>query len=79
MNTILETYKSTDAKCSFLNCFSDSTLPVSPKSRILFILGDRKYVFIKKLIAMPIPTTIPKKNSASAKIKNIMSRLKNRS
>ena len=33
-------------------------------------------MFIKKLIAMPIPTTIPKKNPASAKIKNISVEIK---
>ena len=40
------------------------------KSRILFIRGVKRYVFIKKPL-ITIPATIPKENSASAKNKNI--------
>lgn len=71
MNTILIKYKRTDARWSILNFFSEPVVPVIIKSRILFIRGVKRYVFIKKPTAITIPATIPKENSASAKNKNI--------
>ena len=71
MKTILIKYKRTDAKWSILNFFSEPLTPVIIKSRILFIRGVKRYVFIKKPTAITIPATIPKENSASAKNKNI--------
>ena len=70
-NIMLSKYKSTDAICMFLNPFSESGRPSSIKSRILFILGVKKYVLIKKLIAIAIPNIIPETKSPNEKNKNI--------
>ena len=71
INITLSKYKSTEAICRFLNPFSDPERPSSIKSRILFILGVKKYVLIKKLIAIVIPSIIPETNSPNEKNKNI--------
>ena len=71
INITLSKYKSTEAICKFLNPFSESRRPSSIKSRILLILGVRRYVLIKKLIAMAIPNIIPKIKSPNEKNKNI--------
>ena len=67
----LSKYKSTEAICRLLNPFSEPGGPSSIKSRILFILGVKKYVLIKKLIAMAIPKIIPETKSPNEKNKNI--------
>ena len=69
-------YKRTDIAWSVLNFFSAPVWPAIIKSRILFIRGVKRYVFIKKLTAITIPATIPKENSASAKNKNIAVEIK---
>ena len=71
INIKLSKYKSTEAICRFLNPFSESGRPSSIKSRILLILGVKKYVLIKKLIAIAIPNIIPKTKSPNEKNKNI--------
>ena len=71
INIMLSRYKSTEAICRFLNPFSESWRPSSIKSRILLILGVKKYVLIKKLIAIAIPNIIPKIKSPNEKNKNI--------
>ena len=71
INITLSKYKSTEAICNFLNPFSEPRRPSSIKSRILFILGVKKYVLIKKLIAIAIPNIIPKTKSPNEKNKNI--------
>ena len=71
INITLSKYKSTEAICRFLNPFSDPRRPSSIKSRILFILGVKKYVLIKKLIAIAIPNIIPETKSPNEKNKNI--------
>ena len=71
INITLSKYKSTEAICRFLNPFSDPGRPSSIKSRILFILGVKKYVLIKKLIAIAIPNIIPETKSPNEKNKNI--------
>ena len=71
INITLSKYKSTDAICKFLNPFSEPGRPSSIKSRILFILGVKKYVLIRKLIAMAIPNIIPETKSPNEKNKNI--------
>ena len=71
INIMLSKYKSTEAICRFLNPFSEPERPSSIKSRILFILGVKKYVLIKKLIAIAIPNIIPKTKSPNEKNKNI--------
>ena len=71
INTTLSKYKSTEAICRFLNPFSEPGWPSSIKSRILFILGVKKYVLIKKLIAITIPNIIPETKSPNEKNKNI--------
>ena len=71
INTTLSKYKSTEAICRFLNPFSEPGRPSSIKSRILFILGVKKYVLIKKLIAIAIPNIIPETKSPNEKNKNI--------
>ena len=71
INITLSKYKSTEAICRFLNPFSESGRPSSIKSRILFILGVKKYVLIKKLIAIAIPNIIPETKSPNEKNKNI--------
>ena len=71
INNMLSKYKSTEAICRFLNPFSEPGRPSSIKSRILFILGVKKYVLIKKLIAIAIPNIIPKTKSPNEKNKNI--------
>ena len=71
INIMLSKYKSTEAICRFLNPFSESGRPSSIKSRILLILGVKKYVLIKKLIAITIANIIPEKNSPIEKNKNI--------
>ena len=71
INITLSKYKSTEAICRFLNPFSEPGRPSSIKSRILFILGVKKYVLIKKLIAMAIPNIIPETKSPNEKNKNI--------
>ena len=71
INITLSKYKSTDAICKFLNPFSEPGRPSSIKSRILFILGVKKYVLIKKLIAIAIPNIIPETKSPNEKNKNI--------
>ena len=71
MNITLIKYKSTEAICRFLNPFSEPGRPSSIKSRILFILGVKKYVLIKKLIAIAIPNIIPETKSPNEKNKNI--------
>ena len=71
INIMLSKYKSTEAICRFLNPFSEPGRPSSIKSRILFILGVKKYVLIKKLIAIAIPNIIPKTKSPNEKNKNI--------
>ena len=71
INITLIKYKSTDAICRFLNPFSKPGRPSSIKSRILFILGVKKYVLIKKLIAIAIPNIIPETKSPNEKNKNI--------
>ena len=68
---MLSKYKSTEAICRFLNPFSEPVRPSSIKSRILFILGVKKYVLIKKLIAIAIPNIIPETKSPNEKNKNI--------
>ena len=70
-NIMLSKYKSTEAICRFLNPFSEPGRPSSIKSRILFILGVKKYVLIKKLIAIAIPNIIPETKSPNEKNKNI--------
>ena len=72
INITLRKYKSTEAICRFLNPFSDPERPSSIKSRILFILGVKKYVLIRKLIAIAIPNIIPETKSPKEKNKNIM-------
>ena len=71
INITLSKYKSTEAICRFLNPFSEPGRPSSIKSRILFILGVKKYVFTKKLIAIAIPNIIPETKSPNEKNKNI--------
>ena len=71
INMTLSKYKSTEAICRFLNPVSDPGRPSSIKSRILFILGVKKYVLIKKLIAIAIPNIIPETKSPNEKNKNI--------
>ena len=71
INIMLSKYKSTEAICRFLNPFSEPGRPSSIKSRILFILGVKKYVLIKKLIAIAIPNIIPETKSPNKKNKNI--------
>ena len=71
INITLSKYKSTEAICNFLNPFSEPRRPSSIKSRILFILGVKKYVLIKKLIAIAIPNIIPETKSPNEKNKNI--------
>ncbi len=71
INIMLSKYKSTEAICRFLNPFSEPGRPSSIKSRILFILGVKKYVLIKKLIAIAIPNIIPETKSPKEKNKNI--------
>ena len=71
INNTLSKYKSTEAICRFLNPFSEPGRPSSIKSRILFILGVKKYVFIRKLIAIAIPNIIPETKSPNEKNKNI--------
>ena len=71
MNITLSKYRSTEARCRFLNPFSEPWRPSSIKSRILFILGVKKYVLIKKLIAIAIPNIIPETKSPNEKNKNI--------
>ena len=71
MNITLIKYKSTETICRFLNPFSEPGRPSSIKSRILFILGVKKYVLIKKLIAIAIPNIIPETKSPNEKNKNI--------
>ena len=71
INNMFSKYKSTEAICRFLNPFSEPGRPSSIKSRILFILGVKKYVLIKKLIAIAIPNIIPETKSPNEKNKNI--------
>ena len=71
INITLSKYKSTEAICRFLNSFSEPGRPSSIKSRILFILGVKKYVLIRKLIAIAIPNIIPETKSPNEKNKNI--------
>ena len=71
INITLSKYKSTETICRFLNPFSEPGRPSSIKSRILFILGVKKYVLIKKLIAIAIPNIIPETKSPNEKNKNI--------
>ena len=71
INIMLSKYKSTEAICRFLNPFSEPGRPSSIKSRILFILVLKKYVLIKKLIAIAIPNIIPETKSPNEKNKNI--------
>ena len=71
INITLSKYKRTDAICRFLKPFSEPGRPSSIKSRILFILGVKKYVLIKKLIAIVIPNIIPETKSPNEKNKNI--------
>ena len=71
INITLSKYESTEAICRFLNPFSEPGRPSSIKSRILFILGVKKYVLIKKLIAIAIPNIIPETKSPNEKNKNI--------
>ena len=71
INITLSKYNSTEAICRFLNPFSDPGRPSSIKSRILFILGVKKKVLIKKLIAIAIPNIIPETKSPNEKNKNI--------
>ena len=71
INIMLSKYKSTEAICRFLNPFSEPGRPSSIKSRILFILGVKKYVLIRKLIAIAIPNIIPETKSPKEKNKNI--------
>ena len=71
INIMLSKYKSTEAICRFLNPFSEPGRPSSIKSRILFILGVKKYVLIRKLIAIAIPNIIPETKSPNEKNKNI--------
>ena len=70
-NITLSKYKSTETICRFLNPFSEPWQPSSIKSRILFILGVKKYVLIRKLIAIAIPNIIPETKSPNEKNKNI--------
>ena len=71
INITFTKYKSTEAICRFLNPFSEPGRPSSIKSRILFILGVKKYVLTKKLIAIAIPNIIPETKSPNEKNKNI--------
>ena len=71
INIVLSKYKSTEAICRFLNPFSEPGRPSSIMSRILLILGVKKYVLIKKLIAIAIPNIIPETKSPNEKNKNI--------
>ena len=71
INNTLSKYKSTEAICRFLNPFSEPGPPSSIKSRILLILGVKKYVLIKKLVAIAIPNIIPETKSPNEKNKNI--------
>ena len=71
INIMLSKYKSTEAICRFLNPFSEPGRPSSIRSRILFILGVKKYVLIRKLIAIAIPNIIPETKSPNEKNKNI--------
>ena len=71
INTTLSKYKSTEAICRFLNPFSEPGRSSSIMSRILLILGVKKYVLIKKLIAIAIPNIIPETKSPNEKNKNI--------
>ena len=71
INNMLSKYKSTEAICRFLKPFSEPGRPSIIKSRILFILGVKKYVLIKKLIAIAIPNIIPETKSPNEKNKNI--------
>ena len=71
INITLSKYKSTETICRFLNPFSEPGRPSSIKSRILFILGVKKYVLIRKLIAIAIPNIIPETKSPNEKNKNI--------
>ena len=76
INITLSKYKRTEAICRFLNPFSEPGRPSSIKSRILFILGVKKYVLIKKLIAIAIPNIIPETKSPNEKNKNINMEIK---
>ena len=76
INITLSKYKSTEAICRFLNPFSEPGRPSSIKSRILFILGVKKYVLIRKLIAIAIPNIIPETKSPNEKNKNIKIEIK---
>ena len=76
INITLSKYKSTEAICRFLKPFSEPGRPSSIKSRILFILGVKKYVLIKKLIAIAIPNIIPETKSPNEKNKNINMEIK---
>ena len=76
INITLSKYKSTEAICRFLNPFSEPGRPSSIKSRILFILGVKKYVLIRKLIAIAIPNIIPETKSPNEKNKNIAVEIK---
>ena len=71
INSMLSKYNSTETTCRFLNPFSEPGRPSSIKSRILFILGVKKYVLIRKLIAIAIPNIIPETKSPNEKNKNI--------
>jgi hypothetical protein len=71
INIMLSRYKSTEAICRFLKPRLESEWPSSIKSRILFILGVRRYVLIKKLIAIAIPSIIPKTKLPNEKNKNM--------
>ena len=71
INITLSRYKSTETICSFLKPFSELGRPWSIKSRTLLILGVKKYVLIKKLIAIAIPKIIPGTKSPNEKNKNI--------
>ena len=68
---MLSKYKRTEDICRILNPFFEPGRPSSIKSRILFILGVKKYVLIKKLIAIAIPNIIPETKSPNEKNKNI--------
>ena len=76
INSMLSKYNSTEATCRFLNPSSEPEWPSSIKSLILLILGVRTYVLIKKLIAIAIPTIIPKTKSPRAKDKKMNNDMK---
>tara|TARA_B100000963_G_C22491670_1_gene609574 strand:+ start:17 stop:205 length:189 start_codon:yes stop_codon:yes gene_type:complete len=56
---ILRRYKRTDVRCRYLKDLSEVLSPAIELSLILFILGVRKKVFIKKLIDIPKATNAP--------------------